>query len=201
MDIAQKAGVSRAAVSLALNGRPGLSAGTRERILSIAKDAGWYPSSAARALQGFAANACGLILARPAETLAFEPFFMELIAGIESELSAGLLLSPSSWWTSSRWTPSWNYIAGGEVSGVLTACSFSIYATRPRALMSLYGWVSRLLCWRARADNTRYPRSGRTKLLLLSVPSATWRRWGIAGSPGSPVLRVLSRPGTARRPT
>ena len=46
------------------------------------------PSSAARALQGSRANACGLILARRAETLAFEPFFMELIAGIESELSA-----------------------------------------------------------------------------------------------------------------
>ena len=80
--------MSRGAVSLAFNGRPGLSVGTRERILSLAKEVGWYPSSAARALQGSRANACGLILARPAETLAFEPFFMELIAGIESELSA-----------------------------------------------------------------------------------------------------------------
>ncbi len=88
VDIAHKAGVSRGAVSLALNGRPGLSTVTRERILSIAKEIGWYPSSAARALQGSRANACGLILARPAQTLAFEPFFTQLIAGIESELSA-----------------------------------------------------------------------------------------------------------------
>jgi DNA-binding LacI/PurR family transcriptional regulator len=87
-DIAQKAGVSRGAVSFALNNRPGLSTATRERILSIAKEAGWYPSSAARALQGSRANACGLALARPVETLAFEPFFMELIAGIESALSS-----------------------------------------------------------------------------------------------------------------
>jgi DNA-binding LacI/PurR family transcriptional regulator len=88
VDIARKAGVSRGAVSFALNDRPGLSVATRERILSIAKEVGWYPSSAARALQGSRVNACGLVLARPAETLAFEPFFMGLVAGIESELSS-----------------------------------------------------------------------------------------------------------------
>jgi DNA-binding LacI/PurR family transcriptional regulator len=87
-DIALQAGVSRGAVSFALNNRPGLSAATRERILSGAKEAGWYPSSAARALQGSRAGACGLVLARRPETLAFEPFFMELIAGIESTLSS-----------------------------------------------------------------------------------------------------------------
>ncbi len=86
-DIARQAGVSRGAVSFALNDRPGLSVATRERILSIAKESGWYPSSAARALQGSRVNACGLVLARPAETLAFEPFFMGLVAGIESELA------------------------------------------------------------------------------------------------------------------
>ena len=88
VDIARKAGVSRGAVSFALNDRPGLSVATRERILSVAKEVGWYPSSAARALQGSRVNACGLVLARPAETLAFEPFFMGLVAGIESELAS-----------------------------------------------------------------------------------------------------------------
>ena len=150
VDIAQKAGVSRAAVSLALNGRPGLSAGTRERILSIAKDAGWYPSSAARALQG-SRRECMRPNPRPPRR---DPRLRAIFHGTDRwyrvrAIGRGLLHSPSSWWTSSRWTPSWNYIAGGEVSGVLTACSFSIYATRTRALMSLYGWVSRLLCWRA----------------------------------------------------
>ena len=69
------------------NGRPGISELTRQRILKIADDLGWYPNSAARALSGARAGACGLVLARPARTLAFEPFFMELIAGIETELS------------------------------------------------------------------------------------------------------------------
>jgi len=86
-DIALRAGVSKGAVSYALNGRPGISELTRQRILKIADDLGWYPNSAARALSGARAGACGLVLARPAQTLAFEPFFMELIAGIEMELS------------------------------------------------------------------------------------------------------------------
>jgi DNA-binding LacI/PurR family transcriptional regulator len=87
-DIAERAGVSKGAVSYALNGRPGVSDGTRERILTIARELGWYPNRAARALSAERADACGLVLARPAKTLALEPFFMEFIAGVESELSA-----------------------------------------------------------------------------------------------------------------
>lgn len=86
-DIASRAGVSRGAVSYALNGRPGLAAGTRQRILDIAAELGWYPNVAARALSGASASACGLVLARPARTLAVELFFLELIAGIEAELA------------------------------------------------------------------------------------------------------------------
>ena len=87
-DIAERAGVSKGAVSYALNGRPGVSDSTRERIISIAQELGWYPNRAARALSAARADACGLILARPARTLALEPFFMEFLAGVESELSA-----------------------------------------------------------------------------------------------------------------
>ena len=87
-DIADRAGVSKGAVSYALNGRPGVSDGTRQRILTIAEELGWYPNRAARALSAERADACGLVLARPAKTLALEPFFMEFIAGAENELSA-----------------------------------------------------------------------------------------------------------------
>jgi DNA-binding LacI/PurR family transcriptional regulator len=87
-DIAKRAGVSKGAVSYALNGRPGLSESTRERILKIADELGWYPNSAARALSAARANACGLVVARPARTLALETFFSEFFAGAESELSA-----------------------------------------------------------------------------------------------------------------
>ncbi|MDR7273223.1 LacI family DNA-binding transcriptional regulator, partial [Catenuloplanes atrovinosus] len=87
-DIARRAGVSKGAVSYALNGQPGVSDATRRRILDIADEIGFSPSSAARALSGASAGAVGLALCRPARTLGIEPFFMELISGVEAELSA-----------------------------------------------------------------------------------------------------------------
>jgi len=87
-DIAQRAGVSKVAVSYALNGQPGVSEATRKRIVAIAEEIGFRPSSAARVLSGAAAQAVGLVLSRPARTLGLEPFFMELISGVEAVLSA-----------------------------------------------------------------------------------------------------------------
>ena len=86
-DIAERAGVSKGAVSYALNDRPGVSDETRGRIRAIAEELGWYPNRAARALSASRADACGLVLARPATTIALEPFFMEFIAGVEGRLS------------------------------------------------------------------------------------------------------------------
>lgn len=86
-DIARRAGVTKAAVSFALNGQPGVSAATRERILAIAAEIGFEPSSAARALSGGRAGAFGLIIDRPARTLGVEVFFMQLISGIQAELA------------------------------------------------------------------------------------------------------------------
>ncbi|PZF93252.1 LacI family DNA-binding transcriptional regulator [Micromonospora deserti] len=87
-DVARRAGVSKGAVSYALNGLPGVSEATRQRILAIAAEIGFNPSSAARALSGASAEAVGLALCRPARTLGIEPFFMELISGVEAELAA-----------------------------------------------------------------------------------------------------------------
>lgn len=88
-DIAREAGVSKVAVSYALNGRTGVSDLTRQRILGIAERLGWQPNSAARALSAARADAVGLALARPARVLGLEPFFMAFVSGIESELANG----------------------------------------------------------------------------------------------------------------
>jgi DNA-binding LacI/PurR family transcriptional regulator len=87
-DIARRAGVSKGAVSYALNGLPGVSEATRQRVVAIAEEIGWRPNSAARALSGAPSNMIGMVLPRPARILGVEPFFMELISGVEAELSA-----------------------------------------------------------------------------------------------------------------
>jgi DNA-binding LacI/PurR family transcriptional regulator len=73
-DIATRAGVSKGAVSFALNGRPGVSDATRERILKIAEQMSWRPHSAARALGASRVDSVGL--------------FAHLLSGVQSGLSA-----------------------------------------------------------------------------------------------------------------
>ncbi len=87
-DVARKAGLSKGAVSYALNGQPGVSESTRQRVLRLALEMGWHPNSAAKALSGAHAGALGLVLARPASTLGVEPFFMKLISGMESAMAS-----------------------------------------------------------------------------------------------------------------
>jgi DNA-binding LacI/PurR family transcriptional regulator len=86
-DIARLAGVSTSAVSFALNGRDGVSEKTRERIVQIASDIGWFPNVAARALTGARVSAVGIVLSRPPRSLGVEPFYMSFLAGLETQLS------------------------------------------------------------------------------------------------------------------
>lgn len=88
-DIARECGVSPTTVSFALNGRPGVSARRREAVLAKAAELGWTPSVAARALSTSRVGAIGLIIALPTATISRDAFYMQLIAGIESELQSG----------------------------------------------------------------------------------------------------------------
>ncbi|MFI8093714.1 LacI family DNA-binding transcriptional regulator [Streptomyces sp. NPDC086080] len=111
-DVAARAGVSKGAVSLAFNRKPGLSEATRDRIFAAARELGWSPSRTARTLAGSRVDVVGLAVCRPARLLGLEPFYMEFISGVESvlvERSCSLLLrlvrSPEeevglleSWW-------------------------------------------------------------------------------------------------------
>src|SRR5689334_21272966 len=86
-DIAKQAGVSPGAVSFALNGRPGVSEATRERILAVARANNWQPNTAARALVGARAGVVRLAINRPARTLGSEAFFADLISGVQAGLA------------------------------------------------------------------------------------------------------------------
>jgi LacI family repressor for deo operon, udp, cdd, tsx, nupC, and nupG len=86
-DVANAAGVSKGAVSFALNDRPGVAPHTRRRILEVAEQLGWSPSPRARALSVSRAFAVGLVVARPPDVLRADAFFPSFIAGLESALS------------------------------------------------------------------------------------------------------------------
>ncbi|MEU0274800.1 LacI family DNA-binding transcriptional regulator, partial [Streptomyces sp. NPDC006307] len=94
-DVAARAGVSKGAVSMAFNNRPGVSQATRERIFEAARELGWFPHQTARSLSSRRVDIVGLAICRPARLLGLEPFYMEFVSGIESvlaERSCSLLL-------------------------------------------------------------------------------------------------------------
>lgn len=86
-DLATRLGLSRASVSYALNGRPGVAEETRMRVTALAVELGWQPSVSARSLSLSRADAFGIVLSRQPEDLGAEPYYMGLLSGIESALS------------------------------------------------------------------------------------------------------------------
>lgn len=85
-DIAQVVGVSEAAASFALNGKPGVSDGLRTRVLAAAQDLGWRPNVAAQSLAANRAGAIGLVVARSTEGFGTESFFLQLISGVSRRI-------------------------------------------------------------------------------------------------------------------
>lgn len=86
-DIARRAGVTSGAVSLAINGKPGVSDITRARILKIADEMRWRPNHAAKTLRGQSPHSIGLVLTRPEEVVGEEVFFTKFLVGVQSVLS------------------------------------------------------------------------------------------------------------------
>lgn len=92
-DLAQRANVSKSIVSYVLNGRPGPSESTRQRVLATAAEMGWRPNSAARALSRARSGAVGLIVATRRDQVGIGGFFTRFLNGVEPELSrAGVAL-------------------------------------------------------------------------------------------------------------
>lgn len=85
-DLARRLNLSPAAVSYALNNRPGVSAQTRDRVQALAQELGWYPSSSARALSKARTGSIGVVLSRSPEMIGTEPYYMQIIAGVERVL-------------------------------------------------------------------------------------------------------------------
>ncbi|NYI60672.1 LacI family DNA-binding transcriptional regulator [Cellulomonas soli] len=114
--MARAAGVSIAVVSYALNGRPGVSAATRERVLRVADEFGWRPSAAARSMRS-GPRAVGLVVDRAAASpAAHATAVLDLVTSLQDVIAArgfALLLQVvddadaavtlyGSWWAERR---------------------------------------------------------------------------------------------------
>ena len=89
-DIAKLAKVSKSAVSLALNNKPGVSQATRERILDIVKESGYVHRTMVKAQQLYGSMKKLRFLACVRSDVVspqyqHAPFFVELIHGLEEE--------------------------------------------------------------------------------------------------------------------
>ncbi|TXT42077.1 MAG: LacI family transcriptional regulator [Spirochaetes bacterium] len=78
--IAQKAGVSAAAVSKALNGSPDIGAATREKILSLCAELGYTRNQAARSLVTNRSSTLGLLIPDIST-----PIYPEIFKGLDAQ--------------------------------------------------------------------------------------------------------------------
>jgi LacI family transcriptional regulator len=84
-DIAERAGVAPATVSRALNGYSDIAEATRERILALASELNYQPSSRARQLaRGRVETAAFILPTRPDNN---DPFLSEFLASLSSALA------------------------------------------------------------------------------------------------------------------
>jgi DNA-binding LacI/PurR family transcriptional regulator len=93
-DVARAAGVSIAVVSYTLNGRPGVSDSTRERVLRVAEEYGWRPSAAARSLRS-TPRTVGLVLPAGGGSLGGEDRLLRFVTALQIVLrdrGVGVLL-------------------------------------------------------------------------------------------------------------
>ncbi|MBD3319708.1 MAG: LacI family DNA-binding transcriptional regulator [Chitinivibrionales bacterium] len=78
-DIAEKAGVTAATVSMVINNKPNISEATRKKVLKIARELSYYPNVIARGLATRKSNAIGVIVPNLASS-----FVVRILQGIKS---------------------------------------------------------------------------------------------------------------------
>jgi len=78
-DIAKRAGVTSATVSMVINNKPNISEATRRKVLKIAKELNYYPNVIARGLATKKSNSIGVIVPNLASS-----FVVRILQGIKS---------------------------------------------------------------------------------------------------------------------
>lgn len=82
-DVADKAGVAISTASMALNDKPTINVDTKQAVLKVARNLGYHPTAAARALVDGKPSNLGLLIPVQVDSLFFSTgFFQKLIAGM-----------------------------------------------------------------------------------------------------------------------
>lgn len=85
LDIAKMANVSKSTVSRVINGQPGVSTKSREKVLKVIKETNFLPNKAARTLKSSDSNSILILFHRPSAVTIKNPFYLEIVSEI-SEL-------------------------------------------------------------------------------------------------------------------
>ena len=116
-DVAERAGVSAATVSLALSGSPRISESTRSRVERAARQMGYLPHVGARALRTASTRTIGLVVSDVAN-----PFFADLAGAIQraaARFSYSLVLCNSDEDSDRQDEYLLSLLAGRQVDGVI----------------------------------------------------------------------------------
>ena len=183
-DVARRLGVSKATVSLALNGSPRVNERTRERVLAAAREMGYHPNPYARRLVTQKSRLVGLIVPDIENV-----YYASLVRHVSDALNrAGYALSVATS-SNARLTErkiigemlesrvdalllapvnapggSTAYLSAADDAGVPLLFVTSIYVglTRPCVMCDLYGGMKALMA--------RLYERGRRRIVLLTGP-------------------------------
>ena len=183
-DVARRLGVSKATVSLALNGSPRVNERTRERVLAVSREMGYHPNPYARRLVTQKSRLIGLIVPDIENV-----YYASLVRHVSDALNrAGYALSVATS-SNTRLTErkiigemlesrvdalllapvnapggSTAYLSAADDAGVPLLFVTSIYAdlARPCVMCDLYGGMKALMA--------RLYENGRRRIALLTGP-------------------------------
>ncbi|MCB8905062.1 MULTISPECIES: LacI family DNA-binding transcriptional regulator [unclassified Streptomyces] len=128
-EVAARAGVGRGTVSRVINGSPRVSEQAKAAVERAVAELGYVPNRAARALAGSRTDAVALVIPETEARLFAEPYFLDIIRGVSSELADAdkqlLLTLVRSEQERQRFE---QYLAAQRVDGVLLV---SVHASDP----------------------------------------------------------------------
>jgi LacI family transcriptional regulator len=147
-DIAEKAGVSYATVSRALNGRSDVGAETRKRIIELAQEMGYQPNAVARSLVNKKTHIIALVV--PDVT---NPFFADITMAVNAaaEQSGYTTMVCNTGWDPQKEQEKLRIMVEQRVDGIILKPTAFI---RPGALEALNMPV--VLFWHAMPDELSY---------------------------------------------